>query len=137
MAVFGAHSEAQLATCHPDLARVMRRAVQYFDFAVVEGFRNQKDQDAAYVRGDSQLKWPHGNHNHSPSFACDVAPFPIDWSASPTAIQRFVYLAGWIMMAAQVEAVGLRWGGDWNKDNDMRDEHFRDYGHFELWPNPI
>lgn len=133
MPKFGRSSEAQLATCHPDLQRVLRLAIQHFDFAVVEGHRGKQAQDRAYAKGLSKVRWPHGNHNRTPSTAVDLAPYPIDWSNESKAIERFVFLAGVVTTCAEQLGIPLRWGGDWNDNEDMRDEgRFRDYPHFEL-----
>lgn len=134
MATFGAASEAALATCHPNLQRVMRAAVVLYDFTVLEGFRDEATQNAAFAAGNSQKRWPNGEHNTHPSTACDVAPFPIDWSDKEASRQRFVLLAGIIIATGHQLGIHIRWGGDWNMNGDTRDERFRDYGHFELAP---
>jgi peptidoglycan L-alanyl-D-glutamate endopeptidase CwlK len=133
MPAFGPESRRQLATCHPDLQRVMLEAIKVFDFSIVEGHRGKEKQDRAFANGASKVQWPDGKHNAIPSRAVDCAPFPIDWSDRPKAIERFVYMAGVIMATADRLGVSLRWGGDWNRNEDMRDEGpFRDYPHFEL-----
>lgn len=132
MPSFGEVSQKELKTCHADLQAVMNEAIKHFDFSVLEGHRNQRDQDIAYAKGNSKVRWPNGNHNKSPSNAVDVAPYPIDWANTEAARQRFVYLAGYIMMSAKILNIPLRWGGDWDGDKDTRDETFRDLGHFEL-----
>jgi peptidoglycan L-alanyl-D-glutamate endopeptidase CwlK len=134
MPLFGAESKKQLATCDSDLQVVMNEAIKYINFSVIEGHRGQAAQEAAFAAGDTELHWPNGKHNKSPSLAVDIAPFPIDWSDS----QRFVYFAGIIMGIAfklKEEAKithTLKWGGDWNNDTQVKDESFRDLGHFEL-----
>lgn len=133
MAGFGAASESQLATCHPDLVRVLREAIKYFDFSVVEGFRGKAAQDAAYAKGYSQKPWPLGNHNKQPSLAADIAPYPIDWSSKSTAIERFCIMQGVVWACAQQVGIPVRLGLDWNRNLDTRDEHFRDYPHVELF----
>lgn len=132
MPKFGAASIAQLTTCDKRLQEVMNLAIQWFDFAVLEGHRGKEKQNAAFQKGFSQKQWPNGEHNSLPSKACDIAPWPLDWSDRAAAIERFVYLAGFVMAAAKVKGIKLRWGGDWNRNQDTRDEHFRDYGHFEV-----
>jgi len=133
---FGAESKRQLATCHPLLQDLLNEAIGYFDFSVLEGHRNKADQNAAYARGASKVKWPYGQHNKLPSHAVDLAPYPIDWgntkAKAEAARQRFVLLAGFILMLAALRGIKLRWGGDWDGDQDTRDERFRDLGHFEL-----
>ena len=132
MPILSQKSLAQLATCHPDLQRVVREAIKYFDFTVIEGHRGKDAQEAAYAKGLTKVRWPNGKHNQTPSLAVDIAPYPIDWSESKKAHERFVYMAGIVMATAARMGVRLRWGGDWNQNQDMRDEGFRDYPHFEL-----
>ena len=133
MPEFGAESLKQLATLHPKLQDVLKDAVKHFDFAIVEGYRGQEAQDKAFATGRSKLPWPKGNHNKSPSTAADCAPYPIDWSDRADSIRRFCYMAGFIMCSARALNIPIRWGGDWNHNDDLRDEGtFRDWPHFEL-----
>lgn len=128
MPSFGRRSRERLDQCHPDLQRVMERAIKLYDFTILTGHRHQVEQDAAYAAGTSGLRWPHSKHNRSPSLAVDIAPWPINWDD----LNRFYFLAGAVMSAAQAEGVRLRWGGDWDMDYDFGDEKFRDLPHFEI-----
>jgi peptidoglycan L-alanyl-D-glutamate endopeptidase CwlK len=138
MPIFSNRSKLALATCHPDLQRVLTEAIKHIDFTVLEGHRGKDAQNAAFAGGFSQLKWPKGKHNH-PDYpedevsepiarAVDIAPYPISWSDT----ERFVLFAGFILGIASQLGVGLRWGGDWDRDTQVKDERFRDWGHFEL-----
>ena len=130
---FGSSSERQIATLHPDLQKVLREAIKYFDFTVLEGYRNEADQNAAYAKGFSKVRYPNGKHNKKPSLAVDCAPHPIDWSSNQKAIERFLLMHGVFMVVAQQLGVKLRHGIDWNMNGDTRDEGgFRDYPHIEL-----
>lgn len=65
--------------------------------------------------------------------AMDLAPyFPepphIIWSEK----EGFIYLAGIIKGIAWSKGIQIRWGGDWDMDNDQKDEALRDFGHFEV-----
>ncbi len=129
MPEFGSRSEARLATCHPDLQRVVRTAIEYGpDFSVLCGHRTREEQERCCREGRSQLPWPRSLHNRQPSLAVDIAPWPIDWDDLP----RFIFLAGYIMATAHRLGVELRWGGDWDRDYEQSDERFRDLPHFEL-----
>ena len=72
-------SLAHLATCHPDLQTVCNELIKQFDFSVLEGFRAQDAQNAAYHAGTSRARWPNSAHNKIPSLAVDLAPYPVDW----------------------------------------------------------
>ncbi len=133
MPSFGPESLKQLATLDPRLQTVLNDAIKYFDFSIIEGFRGEADQNKAYRTGRSKLPWPKGNHNKTPSTAADCEPYPVDWSDRPDSLRRVCYMAGFIMASARRLNIPLRWGADWNHNDDLRDEgDFRDWPHFEL-----
>lgn len=132
MPSFGAASTAQLATCDERLQRIAAAAIQHFDFTVVEGHRDQAAQHADFLAGRSKLDWPHGNHNASPSRAMDIMPYPIDWSDNTKAIARVAFLMGVIKVCADDLGIKVRFGFDWNRNLDPRDETFLDWDHVEL-----
>lgn len=128
MPTFGQHSIEQLATCDPRLQAVFNEVIKYWDCTVLEGHRGQAAQDAAFATGKSQKRWPNGNHNSMPSRAVDVAPFPVDWNDT----RRMLYFAGFVMGVAWKMGVQLRYGGDWNRDTQVKDNSFQDLVHFEI-----
>lgn len=132
MPIFSKASKKQLETCDPRIQKICNEAIKIIDFTVVEGHRGKEAQNAAFAKGLSQVRFPYGNHNKSPSLAVDIAPYPIDWSNSQKAIERFVFLQGVIYATAKKLNIKIRQGLDWNMNLDMRDERFRDYPHFEL-----
>lgn len=132
---FSHTSKAQLATVDPELQILFKEVVKHFDCQVLEGFRNEADQEKAFKAGNSKLRWPNGNHNHFPSSAIDVSPYPVDWKNTA----RFYWFAGYVMgVASQLKAHGkmkhnIRFGGDWNRNYDITDEKgLRDLVHFEI-----
>ena len=132
MPTFGAASRAQQSTCDVRLQRLQNFAIQYIDHSILEGHRNKADQDADYAKGVSKLKWPHGAHNKFPSRAFDFAPFPIDWSNKATALGRFMLVSGVYLAGARILGIKIRFGWDWSRNLDPRDESFLDWGHIEL-----
>lgn len=134
MPTFSAASQKQRATLHPKLQEIVDEAIKYFDFAIIEGHRGEEAQTKAYLTHKSKVPWPKGKHNQSPSKAMDCAPYPIDWSDEDDAIRRFCYMAGFFMCIARQKGIKLRWGADWDKDDDLRDEKgkLRDFPHLEL-----
>jgi peptidoglycan L-alanyl-D-glutamate endopeptidase CwlK len=129
---FSVASELQLNTCDPRLQRVLREAIKYYDFVVVEGHRGKEAQNRAYAKGASQLPWPYGNHNAKPSRAADLAPYPIDWKEGEKPHLRFATMMGVVLVCAKQLGIKVRFGQDWNRNQDQRDETFLDYGHVEL-----
>ena len=132
MPKFGAASLVQLATLDPRLQRVLKAAIAYFDFVVVEGHRGKEAQNAAFAKGLSKQRWPNGNHNSTPSRAADIAPFPIDWSEGERPHLRFAFMQGVVYACARQLGIKVRFGMDWNRSLDQRDESFLDLPHVEL-----
>lgn len=135
MSKFSAESLAQLSTCHADLQLLFNTVIQFVDCKVLEGYRNEADQEKAFNAGNSKLHFPNGKHNRLPSIAADVAPYPVDWKNTP----RFYWFAGLVMgVAKMLKAQGkmshdVRFGGDWNRNFDITDEKgLKDLVHFEL-----
>jgi len=132
MPSFGSKSIERLNQCHPDIRKVMLEVVKTFDCQILEGYRGKDAQDKAVAEGKSKTPWPTGKHNTTPSQAVDVVPYyqgkPLDWNYLP----QFHYFAGYVLGVASQMGVSLRWGGDWNGNNDLRDQTFNDLPHFEL-----
>ena len=128
MPKFGKRSKAKLETCHPDLQRLFNEVIKHFDCSILQGERGEEEQNEYYRTGKSKLKFPQSKHNSSPSLAVDVAPYPIDWNDK----HRFYYFAGFVKGIAASMGITLRWGGDWDGDNDLNDQTFFDLPHFEL-----
>ena len=128
MPSFGSRSKNNLNEAHPDLVRLFQEVVKHFDCSVIKGHRPQDEQDAAYHSGTSKLEWPNSKHNSKPSMAVDVVPYPVDWNDK----ERFYYFAGFVKCMALTMDIDLRWGGDWDSDNDLKDQSFYDLPHFEL-----
>lgn len=128
MAAFGATSLSKLSTCDTRLVTICKLVIPNYDFTVLEGFRSNERQDELFRQGKSKLEAGKSKHNHLPSFAVDVCPYPIDWDNR----RRFYLLAGFMFQAASSIGVTLRWGGDWDGDWDHSDQSFFDLPHFEL-----
>ncbi len=134
---FGKTSSERLATCHPDIVKIMNVAiVDGPDFSIACGRRGKKEQDYAVAMGYSKVRFPDSKHNAKPlSLAVDVAPYPVDWDD----LKRFHVLAGYIMAIAQMlyddDEIShlLRWGGDWDRDWCYTDQKWHDLPHFELY----
>jgi len=141
MANFSKASLDKLSTCHIDLQTLFNEVIKEFDCIVMEGHRGQEAQDEAFRTGKSQKKYPYGNHNATPSNAVDVAPYDtkkktINWNDKIT----FYYFSGFVLgIAYKLKQEGkishsIRWGGDWNSDDDLHDQTLFDLVHFEIVP---
>lgn len=129
---YSATSRAKLDTCHQDLQRIFQLVLVYIDHTILCGRRSMEEQDELFRLGRSQLCWPSSKHcAEAPdlSRAVDAAPYPIDWKDR----ERATLFAGYVLGIAKARwGIGLRWGGDWNQDWKVADNHFDDLWHFEL-----
>jgi len=118
----------RLNTCDEDLIALFQEVVKYFDCSVLEGHRGEEKQNKYFNEGKSKLKYPEGRHNKKPSNAVDVVPYPVDWEDR----EQMSYFAGFVKGVAYKMGIPIRWGGDWNNNNDLKDNNFDDLPHFEL-----
>ena len=95
-----------------------------------EGYRNEEKQNRYYEEGRSKVKYPLGKHNHKPSRAVDVYPYPIDVKDR----DRFHFFAGYVRSVADQLGIKIRWGGNWSNylHKGYRKNKFDDIVHFEL-----
>jgi len=117
--VLGRASLARLAGVHPDLVRVVKRAIALtpVDFRVTEGLRSIERQRELVKAGASKTM----NSRHLTGHAVDVVALlegkvRWDWPLYDRIAKAF-------KAAAKAEGVPLEWGGDWK---------FRDGPHFQL-----
>jgi peptidoglycan L-alanyl-D-glutamate endopeptidase CwlK len=118
---YSARSLKNLNGIHPDLRRVIDRALQDspLDFVVIEGLRTKERQKQLVAQGASKTM----NSRHLTGHAVDLVPIgpngkaAFDWPL-------YDRLGPAVKAAAEKEEVALVWGGDWNS--------FKDGPHFEL-----
>lgn len=118
---FSARSLKNMNGIHPDLRRVLDRALQDspLDFVVIEGLRTKERQKQLVASGASQTM----HSRHLTGHAVDLLPIgpngkpAFDWPL-------YHHLGPAIKEAAAKEGVMLTWGGDWKT--------FKDGPHFEL-----
>jgi peptidoglycan L-alanyl-D-glutamate endopeptidase CwlK len=125
---FSRISESRLSTCDERLQLILRKAIQIYDFSVLEGYRDEATQNKYFAEGKSKLKYPNGKHNSNPSKAVDIAPFPIDWADR----ERFFLLAGLIIAIGAENGIKIRWGGAWSGLAALKSNKFDDLVHFEI-----
>jgi len=101
------------------------------DISLLYGYRDRELQQTMFEAGNSKLRYPDSKHNHKPSLAVDLQPYPRPlhdnklWGA-------LGYLAGRGEKIAAELGITLRWGGDWDRDGDLTDQDFDDLFHWEL-----
>ncbi len=124
MNIFSQKSEDRIVGVHPDLIRVVRRALQLseVDFAVLEGLRSKERQTQLVKSGASMTM----NSRHLTGHAIDLSAIVDgqvrwDWPL-------YHKIAKAMKQAAAELNVPIEWGGDWRK--------FKDGPHFQLpWRN--
>lgn len=118
---YSARSLKNLNGIHPDLRRVIDRALQDspLDFVVIEGLRTKERQKQLVASGASKTL----NSRHITGHAVDLVPIgpngkaAFDWPL-------YDRLGPAVKAAAHAEGVEIVWGGDWTS--------FKDGPHFEL-----
>ena len=110
----GAASLQRLAGVHPDLIKVVKRAIEItpIDFTVLEGLRSRERQRQLVMKGASKTM----NSRHLTGHAVDIAPLvngKVSWDW-----QYYHPLAAAVKQAAREVGVVVEWGGDWAKFKD-------------------
>ena len=113
----GKKSKKKLEGVHPDLVKVVERAIEITeqDFTVLEGLRDIERQRELVNTGKSTTM----NSRHLTGHAVDLAPWPISWEW-----EGFYPIADAMKTSADELGVSLEWGGDWKS--------FPDGPHFQL-----
>ena len=124
MYTLGARSKSRLKGVHPDLVKVVERAIQIttVDFTVLEGIRDPQRQRTLVDSGASQTL----NSRHIPG--ADGFAKAVDLGAWVDDEVRWDWplyskIAAAMKEAAKQVGVDITWGGDWK---------MRDGPHFEL-----
>ena len=105
----GATSLARLKGVHPDLVKVVKRAIELtpIDFTVLEGLRTKERQQQLVAKGASKTM----NSYHITGHAVDIAPLvdgKVTWDW-----KYYNLLAPIVKQAAKELGVIITWGGDW------------------------
>jgi len=131
---FSKRSRERLETCHPDLRKVMNEVIKHVDCTIIEGIRTKETQEEYVRRGVSRtMNSKHLDQGDGYSHAIDVVPYfknkpHIRWKDE----KAFYFFGGLVMAIAKMQGVDLRWGGNWDNDDEFDDQTFYDLPHFEL-----
>lgn len=110
----GSTSLARLKGVHPDLVKVVKRAIEItpIDFTVLEGLRTKERQRLLVARGASKTM----NSYHITGHAVDIAPLvngQVTWDW-----KYYNELAPVIKQAAKELGINITWGGNWKTFKD-------------------
>lgn len=127
---FSRKSLANLEGVDPRLIDLCHRVLLIHDCSVISGKRTEAEQAKKVAEGTSQtMKSKHlPSKKDGKAKAVDLAPYPIHWEDK----RDFYFFAGIVMAVAEMMGIKIRWGGDWNMNQDLSDQQFFDLGHFEL-----
>lgn len=116
----GQESLDKLKGVHPDLVRVVKKAIQIstVDFVVLEGVRSEDRQRELFAAGATATM----DSRHLTGDAVDLAVVVGDEVRWDWPLYERLAMA--MKMAALEEGVKIEWGGDWRS--------FRDGPHFQL-----
>lgn len=153
--LLGSNSINAILGVHPDLVRVVKRALELStqDFVVTEGVRTNKRQRELYGQGRTKdelradgidpalaqpaakkvtwtLKSRHFIQADGYGHAVDIAPYPVDWGT----LSKFDAIADAMAKAAEELGIAIRHGADWDMDGKRRERGESDNPHFELAP---
>ena len=116
----GVRSKARLKGVHPDLVKVVEKAIQLttVDFTVLEGMRDAVRQKKLVESGASQTL----NSRHLTGHAVDLGAWvddQVDWSWP-----LYHKINAAMQEASKLVGVPIEWGGNWRT--------FKDGPHFQL-----
>jgi len=121
---FSKKSMKNLRDIHRNLIHLMTKVLEILDISIVEGLRSPEKQASLFAAGKSRTL----ESKYLTGLAVDVAPYPIDWEDT----RGFYFLAGVVRSLSHVQEISVRWGGDWNGNNQFSDQTFYDLADFEL-----
>lgn len=140
---FGANSLKIRLTLHPDLVRLVDTVNSRWQCSLLSGGRTIKEQ-ADFVNGtnltgvnpDRTVKSQTMNSKHV--IQSDGFSHAVDWGPDPVNFDKknyqlnLIYFHGFVMATARELGIRVRYGGDWDRNNQISDESFIDSDHTEL-----
>lgn len=122
---FSDRSLSNLSTCHQDLQTLFKTVIKHRDCTIVSGHRTPEEQNKLYKQGRETegniVTYKDGydkksNHNHMPSRAVDVVPYPSLYSDHKEIREFGNFVQG---VATMLRAYGalehdIVWGGTWD-----------------------
>ena len=116
----GLRSKTRLSGVHPDLQKVVKRAIEItdVDFTVLEGIRSKRRQRQLFNSGASKTM----NSRHLTGHAIDLGA----WVGGKVSWDWPLYyrIADAMKQASKELGVDIEWGGDWVS--------FKDGPHYQL-----
>lgn len=102
----------KLSTCHKKLQLFVTEVAKVYPIKVMDCHRNKNEQNKAFYRGKSLLRFPKSKHNSYPSMAVDIIPLQ-------EGKYTFRQLSKIAKRIAKELNINVQWGGDWHGFIDM------------------
>jgi len=125
---YSKRSQDFLKQAHPYLQLIFNDVIKHYDISIICTTRNEETQNMYYDEGVSQVKFPHGKHNKTPSLAVDFAVYNRGISFNE---RDMTLVAGFIEGVAVSKGIDVKLGARWNKPW-ISENGFKDIGHIEL-----
>jgi len=137
MAAFGKASLAKLEGVHPDLVKVLKKAIidTPVDFTIDQGTRTTAYQQSLYAKGRTTAgeivtnadgvknKSNHQIKSDGYGWAVDLYPY-VNGKVQYNDVTNLRIISAHILATAKCMGIKVDWGGGWKT--------FKDYPHFEL-----
>lgn len=115
---FGERSKGVRDSLCPQLVHVVNLVADVMNVALTSGHRGREEQTQLHIDGYG-IAWPRSYHNHYPSEAVDIAPYPVDYDD----LTRFYELMGIVQGICIAHGYKVTCGGHWKR---------RDFPHFQV-----
>lgn len=103
------------------------------NFIILETYRDKERQNMLNKKDKTQVRFPNSKHNKYPSKAIDLLPLQsnneVDWNDR----ELLTLFAGYGLAVAKMKNIQIRWGGDWDRDSELKDNKFDDLYHYEVY----
>lgn len=125
----------RLEGVEPDLVNIVCLAIERtpvdFGVAWMGGLRTREEQNQLYKDKVSTKDGYLRLSKHQFGEAVDLQVYVGGTAVQSEKMQCII--AGVMASCASELGMEIRWGGDWDRDGDTRDNKFNDLYHFELW----
>ena len=105
MPQYSRQSKDKLDTCNHRLIKIANKLIKFYDNTVVFGFRDHETQERLFKEGKSKLHFPNSGHNHYPSRAMDLQPYPYPYNKER---DEFMFMRGLVYAIAHELGIKLK-----------------------------
>ena len=118
---WGNKSKEAISTVDPRLVYIANKLADIWNMTIIHGYRGRELQTQLHEQNpNGALPWPLSEHNHTPSRAIDIAPYPVNWEK----VDRFDMMIG--------AAYAIAEGGNFRIDSGKFFSNVLDYPHIQV-----